>query len=118
MTVIAWDGKTLAADKLCSHGTTRNTVTKIYLVNGLLVGGSGDLGFVNGMVEWIRGGRILADFPKAQADKDDWQPMLVIELDRSISMYDRTPWPVRYEGQFVALGSGREYARAAMHLGL
>ena len=41
MTTIAWDGKTLAADKLASYGELRTTVTKIFrLSDGSLVGGA------------------------------------------------------------------------------
>ena len=53
----------------------------------------------------------------SQRDKDDWQPVLVIEADGTPSLYERTPHPIRYEQRHVAIGSGREYAIAAMYLG-
>jgi len=117
MTIIAWDGETLAADKRATYGGMICTVTKIFRVGALLVGGSGELPFVLAMVEWVRNGRAIEDFPTAQSSKDDWQPVLVIESDGTPSLYERTPYPVRYEGGSVAIGSGREYARAALHLG-
>lgn len=117
MTVIAWDGKTLAADKRSTYGGMICTVTKIQKVNGLLVGGAGEASFIGAMLEWIKGGRVAAEFPSAQASKDDWQTVLVIELDGSTSLYERTPYPIRYEQPHIAIGSGREYARAAMALG-
>lgn len=117
MTVIAYDGHTLAADKRSSYGGMICTVTKIHKVNGLLVGGAGDMSFVLAMVEWIRGGRIIPEFPVAQASNDNWQSVVVIELDGAISLYERTPFPIRYEQPHFAIGSGREYARAAMALG-
>lgn len=117
MTVIAWDGKTLAADKLASNGGMKCEVTKIFRINGCLVGGAGEVPFILEMIEWIRNGRIVADYPVSQRSKDDWQPLLVIEKDGTPSLYERTPYPVRYEHKHVAIGSGREYARAAMHLG-
>lgn len=117
MTVIAWDGKTLAADKRSTYGGMICTVTKIQKVNGLLVGGAGEASFIGAMFEWIKGGRVTAEFPTAQASKDDWQTVLVIELDGSNSLYERTPHPIRYEQSHIAIGSGREYARAALHLG-
>lgn len=117
MTVIAWDGKTLAADKRSTYGGMICTVTKIQKVNGLLVGGAGEASFIGAMLEWIKGGRVTAEFPSAQASKDDWQTVLVIELDGSTSLYERTPYPIRYEQPHIAIGSGREYARAAMALG-
>lgn len=117
MTCIAWDGKTLAADKRSCLGSMINVVTKIYRVGSVLVGGAGDACLIAQMVEWVRAGRVIADFPEIQRDKDDWQPCLVIESDGSISLYERSPHPIRYENKCVAIGSGREYARAAMHLG-
>lgn len=117
MTCIAWDGKTLAADKRACYGTMVNTVTKIHRVGDVLVGSAGDLAFALGMIEWVRGGREASQFPLSQATKEDWQPTLVIEKDGSISLYERSPHAIRYEQRCAAIGSGREFARAAMALG-
>lgn len=117
MTCIAWDGKTLAADKRACVGNMQCTVTKIERINGLLVGGSGDSAFINAMRDWVKRGRDAQTFPQHQRDKDDWQAVLVIEADGTASLYERTPFPIRYEQPFIAIGSGREFARAAMHLG-
>ena len=118
MTVIAYDGKTLAADKRMCYGNIINTVTKIFrMPSGELVGFAGDITFCLALVEWVKAGRVIADFPQHGRDKDDWQPLLVIELDGTPSFYERTPYPIRNEQRCVAYGSGKEYARAAMHLG-
>lgn len=117
MTVIAYDGNTLAADKLGSSSGLRNTITKISRIGDLLVGGSGEIALIGNMLEWIRSGRDPAQFPASQRDKDDWQPVLVIEADGTPSLYDRSPHPIRYEQRCCALGSGRDYAMAAMYLG-
>lgn len=117
MTCIAWDGKTLAADRRCCYGTTIAETTKIHRVGDVLVGGSGDLSFVLAVIEWVRNGRKPDAYPDSQKHKDDWQPVLVIEADGTPSLYERTPYPIRYENKHVSIGSGREYARAAMHLG-
>jgi 20S proteasome alpha/beta subunit len=117
MTCIAWDGKTLAADKRTCYGTMISTVTKIRRVRGLLCGGSGELAFIGAMMDWVAGERDPAKFPAHQRDKDDTVPFLVIERDATISLYERTPHPIRYEQAHIAIGSGREFARAAMLLG-
>jgi hypothetical protein len=117
MTTIAWDGKTLAADRMGNNGSYTFPVTKIFAHEGLLMGGSGSLDFILQMVEWVKGGRVNADFPKDQRDKDDWQPFLVIEKDRSIVIYERTPYPIRPECRQYAIGSGRDFAAAAMFMG-
>lgn len=43
MTVIAWDGVTLAADRLSGCTGVRMSLTKIHRVDGMLVGGAGDM---------------------------------------------------------------------------
>jgi len=117
MTVIAWDGRTLAADKRSDYGGCIQVVTKIHRAGGCLVGGSGELSFVLGMVEWVRNGRDPSQFPASQRDKDDWQPTLVIEPSGRALMYERTPHPIRWEREFGAIGSGKQYALAAMRCG-
>ncbi|MES2352088.1 MAG: hypothetical protein V4641_31350 [Pseudomonadota bacterium] len=117
MTVIVWDGKTLAADKRCSYGGMNCTVTKIFRVGALLVGGSGDVPYIQAMVDWVRRGRNVADYPVDQRDKDNWQPIIVIEPSGKAMMYERTPYPIIYDDTVMVLGSGREYARAALYMG-
>lgn len=117
MTVIAWDGRTLAADKRTDYGGCIQVVTKIYRAGECLVGGAGEFAFILAMVEWVRNGRDPAQFPAHQRDEKDWQPTLVIEPSGQPLMYERTPYPIRWERPFGAIGSGKHYAIAALHLG-
>jgi len=117
MTVIAWDGRTLAADKRSDYGGCINVVTKIFRAGDCLVGGAGELSFILAVVEWVRNGRDAAQFPAHQRDKDDWQPVLVVEPSGQAVVYERTPYPIRWEQRFGAIGSGKQFALAAMHLG-
>lgn len=118
MTTIAWDGRTLAADKRCVYGEVVNIVTKIHRAGDCLVGGSGEFAFILAMVEWVRGGRKDSEFPADQRNKDEWQPVLVIDREGRMHLYERTCHPIRWERRFGAIGSGKAYAIAAMHLGL
>jgi ATP-dependent protease HslVU (ClpYQ) peptidase subunit len=68
------------------------------------------------MVDWVQKGRDPAAFPADQRNKDNWQPMLVIEADGTPSLYDQTPFPIRQEQAYIAIGSGRDFAMAAMYL--
>lgn len=118
MTIIAWDGKTLAADKRCTNNGLCRTVTKIFrLKTGELFGMCGEMSFCTQVKEWVEAGCIIANYPPAQRDKDDWQPCLVIGRDGRPRVYERTPYPNTYDNNWCALGSGRDYAAAAMHLG-
>lgn len=117
MTTIAWDGRTLAADKRAEYGGCIQVVTKIFRAGDCLVGGAGEASFILAMVEWVRAGRAAHEFPSSQRDKDDWQPVLVVEPNGLAMVYERTPHPIRWERPFGAVGSGKQFAMAAMHCG-
>jgi ATP-dependent protease HslVU (ClpYQ) peptidase subunit len=116
MTCIAWDGRTLAADKQATnHDCRNNVVTKVFKWNGHLLGiaGHGDLAYE--MLDWFKAGCVKADFP--EPDSDHYATLMVITPEKKILMYTGRATPVPYEQEFNAIGSGRDYALAAMHLG-
>ena len=117
MTIIAWDGHTLAADKRCCFGTLIHTVTKIYRVRGHLVAGAGDFDRIQEMVAWFAAGADPDKLPPFQRDNNDFVGVVVIQPDKTILKYERGPYPFKIESPFYATGSGRDYAMAAMHLG-
>lgn len=117
MTVIAWDGKTLAADKRADMGGHHNTTTKIHRVNDTLVAFCGTAAIGREMVEWVKRGADPGTFPAAQRDPDKCCGLLVIHADGALRKYEETPYPILFEQRQFAMGSGRDYARAAMHLG-
>lgn len=119
MTIIAWDGVTLAADKRALHGSLYRTTTKIFKVNGELIGYSGDASFCAQLLAWYVKGAIPVDFPPSQRDKDDYAALLVIKPPYSrILKFERTPYPIEFEDEFFAIGSGRDFALAGMRMGL
>lgn len=117
MTCIAWDGKTLAADKRAVHGGMIFTVTKIFRVYDRLVAASGDFDRINESVAWFKAGADPEKMPPYARDNTDFVAMLVIEADGTILKYERSAIPFKIESPFFAVGSGRDYAMAAMHLG-
>lgn len=117
MTVIAWDGKTLAADKMMGFGTSHATVTKIHRINGDLVAWSGEAALGKACREWVRAGLIPADFPAGQRDPDRTGSLLVIKRSGAIHHYAAEPYALEVENATYSIGSGGEYADAAMYLG-
>jgi ATP-dependent protease HslVU (ClpYQ) peptidase subunit len=116
MTIVCWDGHTLAADKQATnHDCGNNKVTKVFKHNGHLIGiaGAGDLAIE--MLEWFKAGCVKDDFP--QSGDDEYGTLMVITPDKKVKMYTGRPTAVVYEQEFIAIGSGRDYALAAMHLG-
>lgn len=116
MTVIAWDGKTLAADKMaceCGHG---RTVTKIHrLSDGSLVAFSGDGDGAMALLAWLKGVRNPDNYPTAQKDNDTGA--FLVRPDGRCETYGKTPFPQVIEDRCFAMGHGRDFALAAMHLG-
>lgn len=116
MTVIAWDGKMLAADKQVTLSGLMRTATKIRRIDDLLVGVSGNVCAASEIFAWVERGRNPQDFPKLQESEDDYANLLVIENGRVLT-YARSPLPWEYEDSLFAIGSGREFALAAMYCG-
>lgn len=117
MTCIAFDGKTLAADKRAERaGAGHAKVTKVFKINGCLlaIAGSYDVGMQ--LVHWFQNGCIAEDYPALQSE-DNEASLMVITPERRITHYERTPAPLIFEQEKTAMGSGRDYALAAMHLG-
>ena len=116
MSVIAWDGRTVAADKRSVHeGLIRETV-KLFMIDEETV-----VGFVGtecqglALVEWYKSGAVKSDYPKFQT-VDDWTRLLVFKTG-SVYFYESEPYPIKVYDHYMAWGSGRDYALAAMYLG-
>ena len=76
MTVIAWDGKTLAADRQITSGYTKNKrITKIRKYGNVLCGVTGETKYADALFKWVEGGRIKVRFPSFSNDN---QVMLVV----------------------------------------
>jgi ATP-dependent protease HslVU (ClpYQ) peptidase subunit len=116
MTVIAWDGKTLAADKRATTAGLARTVTKIFRHEKSIIGFSGSLDQGLEMVAWFRSGADSKNFPASQRDKDDWVTFVVVDAE-GVSFFERTPQPCKVEDSTWATGSGRDFAIAAMYCG-
>lgn len=115
MTIIAWDGKTMAADKMMGFGSSMATVTKIHKIDGMLFGWAGDAALGRAAQNWVRTGMKVEDFPAGQRTTPG--SMMLIMPDGEIRHYGNEPYPMIIEDKFYAVGSGDEYALATMYLG-
>lgn len=115
MTVIAWDGETLAADRRAtSGGGIARTVTKIQKHGDVLLGVTGNWDVAAEMREWFKAGAVPADFPAKARDGD--ATLIVIRRGR-IETFNEGPYSMPVEEEKAAWGSGRDYAEATMYLG-
>lgn len=117
MTVVAWDGKTLAADKRAVCAGAHCTTTKLRrIASGEVLAWTGDQDAGELLAKWYAEGADVERWPEFQKDKDDWC-RLIVAGSSGVRWYERKPVSVRVEDRFAAWGSGRDFALAAMHLG-
>lgn len=118
MTTVAWDGKILAGDTLCSRGGLRTYVeSKVFrIVSGYdvkLVGFSGDEQNCLWFKSWVEKGM-----------PEDKRPEFVIDTTTALVIdatgcyrYEWRCRPTRILEPFHAIGYGRDLAIASMHYG-
>ena len=116
MTTIAWDGKSIAADKLCGG---RYTVNKIWkLPDGSVIGGAGLYDHIVEVVAWIAEGGNEDKRPKLPESQEEGSDLLLVDADGKA--YWLT-WPylrkVPITEKYEAIGSGSEFALGAMAMG-
>ena len=116
VTIIAYDGKTLASDRRALSNGAIRTTTKIRRIGDLLVGASGDVSATAEVFKWVENGRISDEYPKIQKDKDSFCCLMVIEHGE-VYIYEMSAQPTRYDDKHAAIGNGRDLAIAAMHCG-
>lgn len=122
MTVVAWDGKTLAADKQSTSNGLKRKLTKIYkLPNGHLVGATGGSLDCKKYVEWYEKVCDTTDdstvyIPTWSGDNTPW--LMVVTPWKGVYMYTGGDAFIDYsENDIFAIGSGAEYALGAMRAG-
>lgn len=118
MTVICWDGRTLAADTQASIGDLISHSRKLFRVGKRIVGVAGSYADAMEFIAWLEGDKGPAAFPPSLRPESCPAVALVIEPDGKAFRYENTPYPVPVIGRkFMAIGSGRDFAMAAMQLG-
>lgn len=115
MTVIAWDGNTIAADSLANDAGLVRIVHKLLRVNDGVIAVTGSMDQGLELQAWFEQGADPAKWPEFQK-KDDWT-RLIRATREGCWWYERTPYPQRVIAPFTAFGSGRDFAIAAMHMG-
>lgn len=113
MTTIAWDGETLAADsRATASGLPYQAIKAFRLADGSLFGGTGDYGQILAVKEWLDKGGMEGLKPKVE----DFAGLLVLSDARAFRLEETLIRLPLFE-KFHAIGSGRDFAIAAMHCG-
>ncbi len=81
MSVIVWDGRTLAADKQATNSGLRRTTSKMRrLSDGTVLAWSGDEGVGRILAAWYEAGADTRNWPACQ-DKDHWTLLVIAKPD-------------------------------------
>lgn len=120
MTVIAWDGRSIAADKMMCVGDTPMATTKLRKVvfegYEYVVGVTGGLDYGLALIDWWVKGADQEKWPAFQAT-DNWTRLIVVPPGSKPYWFERMPYPIECNDEFAAWGSGRELALGALAMG-
>lgn len=131
MSVIVYRDGVLAADRQNTSGESVLTGTKLFVrerqgpnkwrrpkpgeavAEAFAVTGQADANLL--MLEWYLAGANPDKFPTNQST-DSWGRLLVVDHS-GVFVYEKLPVRVYVEDDYVAFGSGAEYALGAMYVG-
>ncbi|QRF60236.1 hypothetical protein [Variovorax paradoxus] len=120
MTVIVWDGKTLAADREAGTRYIKCTLmTKIQrLADGRLLGVAGDAALARELAEWVKAGAKPDSFPaECRPGKANTAMVMVITTAGRVQVYESGPYPLEFLNDRHAIGAGTDAALAVLALG-
>lgn len=116
MTIIITDGKEMVADKM-SWGTTINTTTKVFKINGMMVGFAGRQLNIESAKKWAEDGFIPDAMPESQKDREQSCSIMAVNQEGEILVYENGPYPWKSESGLHATGTGAELALGAVFAG-
>ena len=118
MTVIACDGKTMAADSLMTMGSDIAAVSckKLYRVGDSVVGFAGAIGIAHAVLEWLSIVYLTQDDPGEYPDKNGEALILIMHPNGQVNIMDSAghEFPA---GKPAAIGTGGTVAMTAMLCG-
>lgn len=118
MSVVAYDGKYLASDRMMSGECDSYAVCKLFEAHNTIWGVVGNGYHSQELKAWIIAGCDPASFPACQRG-DGYAVALGVERSSGrVIELGKSPWPIEVLSLPVAIGSGQDYAKAAMLLGL
>lgn len=117
MSVIAFDGEIVAADRQGTCNDSRITVKKLRkLSDGTILAFCGTQSQGLLMAKWFADGADAAKFPESQTKEESYATLIVF-IGGRIFMYDKTTEPVEVLDKRFSQGIGRDFAIAAMEAG-
>lgn len=123
MTTIAFDGRSIAADRMCSIGNTpvRSPHPKIrrlvYKNLPAVMGTSGSVEYGHALVDWLQAGAHAGKEPELSNDGDSNYCTVLLATKESVYLFSNSCVGVPLGAIPWAAGSGADYALGAMAAG-
>ena len=114
MSVIVWDGKTLATDRAALSGSIHHRIVKAWRHEGAILTGTGSVKRIHEMVEWYKRG-VDTPFPEGQKTSN-WCHFIVVD-EHGLKRYEQSPIPIEHGFNSCAFGSGQDLAYGALAMG-
>lgn len=116
MSIVCWDGKTIAADRITTSGSLKFKGSKMRrLPNGDIVAWTGSTMGGIAMANWWESGADPNTFPPSQKT-EDWSRLIVVSKGKVFS-YEQAPVKIPEDNGFMAWGSGQDFAMGALAFG-
>lgn len=117
MTVIAYDGRYVAADRLITNDSgTRSISRKIEVWEKQVLATVGAADHGEALMIWFKDGKQPKAFPNPdQGDKSSY--LYVFGKDQPVMCFQTWPAPILFQQPLMAAGCASDIARTAMHLG-
>ena len=115
MTVIVWDGVTLATDVAATDGVAQWKTEKAWQLNDVIISGAGPLQTILQMRQWYVEGSLHNKFPDAQLGSNACH--FVVVTEHGLCRWEQGPIPIEHGRTPCAFGEGRDFAYGALFMG-
>lgn len=120
MTIVCFDGTTLAADRASVRGDLKQHCVKLFRTGQYLVGTVGHSGNSLTLLHWVRAGAYPDDYPfvPGEVDISDYAELMLVDRQNRVYMATTaTALLEQVSGKFAASGSGEQVAVGALAMG-
>lgn len=117
MSIVAWDGKTLAADNQATNNGLRMRTQKIFQLPFIdtIAAFTGDIEQGLALIKWFKEGEVPENWPSFQK-AESWTRMICASKGK-VFIFELLPIRQYVLDPFMAWGSGRDFAMGAMAQG-
>lgn len=117
MTIIVYDGHSLAIDNAGVHEGIKVPLVKAFRCNdGSVITGVGNAAQIALMRDWYVNGAKSEEFPESQRQGNPWCELIVVDKD-GLTRYEHTPSAVMHARHKCAFGVGKDIAYGALAMG-